>query len=40
MYCERTVLGIYINFRLVPACKNILPDIKEKLNFPWAEQSL
>jgi hypothetical protein len=35
-----TVTDFYVEKKVVPACNKLLPITREKINFPWNEQSL
>lgn len=34
------VEDFYVEKKIVPACRNLLPVMREKINDPWGEQSL
>jgi hypothetical protein len=37
---KRTVVDFYVEKKVVPTCKKLLPVIREEINFSWEEQSL
>jgi hypothetical protein len=37
---KRTVIDFNVEKKVVPKYKKLFPVIKEKINFPWEEQSL